>query len=96
MAQFRHFNGENELSGVHEGRDGKFYGYVSKTDLYFVQGEGWKGYVRVERKIEYKSNPSRHECDDRCMNATGRVMKCECSCGGKNHGRGSFICAEAA
>jgi hypothetical protein len=21
-----------------------------------------------------------------------QVMKCECKCGGKNHGRGSFIC----
>lgn len=46
-------------------------------------------WVPCNRKVEYKSSPSRHECDDRCMNATGRVMKCECKCGGKNHGRGS-------
>jgi hypothetical protein len=26
-----------------------------------------------------------HECDARCMASTGPV--CECSCGGKNHGR---------
>ena len=27
-----------------------------------------------------------HECGTRCTNATGFL--CECSCGGKNHGRG--------
>lgn len=91
----KHFNGETELKGVHE-RKGVLVGYVSKERLIFVSGIGWTGYVPVERTIEYKSNPSRHECDARCLNATGRVMKCECSCGGKNHGRGSFICAEVA
>ena len=50
----------------------------------------------VDRVITYKSNPSRHECDARCMNATGRTMNCECSCGGKNHGRGSLACAAVA
>jgi hypothetical protein len=25
------------------------------------------------------------------LNATGRTMKCECSCGGKNHGRGHAL-----
>jgi len=96
MAKIKHFNGTNELSGVHRKDDGKLYGYVSKDDLFFVAGEGWQGYVPVERSIEYKSNPSRHECDDRCMNATGRIMKCECACGGKNHGRGSFVCEGVA
>jgi hypothetical protein len=47
----------------------------------------------VTRSIFFKSNPSRHECDARCMNATGRTMNCECSCGGVNHGRGAFVCA---
>lgn len=42
----------------------------------------------VTRSIEYKSNPSKHVCDARCLNATGKVMKCECACGGKNHGKG--------
>lgn len=49
------------------------------------------GLVPVERVITYKSQPSRHECDARCMNATGRTMQCECACGGKNHGR--FSCS---
>ena len=47
---------------------------------------------QATRMIERKANPSRHVCDSRCVNATGRVMKCECACGGKNHGRGSFTC----
>lgn len=51
-------------------------------------------WVQCNRSVEYKSSPSRHECDARCMNATGRIMKCECACGGKNHGRG--FRAEAA
>ena len=46
----------------------------------------------VTRSIEFKSHPSKHECDARCLNATGRIMKCECSCGGKNHGKGAFSC----
>lgn len=50
----------------------------------------------VERVINFSNRPSRHECDARCMNASGRTMNCECSCGGKNHGRGSFTCEEAA
>lgn len=45
----------------------------------------------VTRKVMYKSFPSKHECDARCMNAKGRTMNCECSCGGKNHGKG-FSC----
>lgn len=51
-------------------------------------------YRPVDRVINYKSSPSLHECDARCMNASGRTMNCECSCGGKNHGRG--FRAEAA
>lgn len=89
MANMKYFNGDRELSGVHE-RDGKLVGYVSKSDLFFVEGQGWQGYSPVERRIEYKSNPSKHVCDARCMFATGRTMKCECSCGGKNHGNGGF------
>lgn len=51
---------------------------------------------QAERQIEYRSFPSKHVCDARCVNATGRVMKCECSCGGKNHGKGAFSCAPVA
>jgi hypothetical protein len=44
-------------------------------------------WVQCNRMVEYEASPSRHECDDRCMNATGH--ECECRCGGKNHGKGS-------
>ena len=94
MAKIKHFAGTAELQGVHH-RDGKLVGYVAKSDLFFVAGQGWQGYTAVERTVEYKSFPSRHVCDARCVNATGRIMKCECSCGGKNHGRG-FSAEEAA
>lgn len=45
--------------------------------------------LTVTRMIDYKRFPSRHECNARCLGgkATGT---CECSCGGKNHGRGMF------
>jgi len=45
----------------------------------------------VTRMVTYKSNPSKHVCDARCVNARGRTMNCECSCGGKNHGKGSTL-----
>ena len=45
------------------------------------------GWHPVTRKIEYKSRPSLHECDARCLNGQCNG-KCECRCGGKNHGKG--------
>lgn len=61
----------------------------------FVPGQGWNHgpVMPVQREIIFKSNPSKHDCDARCFNATGRTMQCECSCGGKNHGRGAFNCS---
>jgi hypothetical protein len=58
-------------------------------------GMKWSDAVPVTRVIQYKSFPSKHVCDARCMGATGKTMNCECSCGGKNHGRG-FNCEAAA
>lgn len=49
---------------------------------------------QVARKIERPSMPSQHECDGRCMSARG--FRCECSCGGKNHGRGAMLCEAVA
>jgi hypothetical protein len=68
------------------------------NDVYDREAHKWiRTYLPVTRVIEFKSNPSRHECDARCMFANGKIMRCECSCGGKNHGKGAFICtAEAA
>ncbi len=43
----------------------------------------------VTRKIDFKSFPSRHECNAKCLNGKHNGA-CECQCGGKNHGRGMF------
>lgn len=43
---------------------------------------GSRAPLPVTRSVTIKANPSRHECDARCMNATGRTMNCECQCGG--------------
>jgi hypothetical protein len=47
----------------------------------------------ITRSIERKSRPSNHKCDARCLHAKG--FRCECECGGKNHGRGNFMCEAA-
>jgi len=57
----------------------------------------WAGYPMsgareprpVTRKIEYKSQPSRHECNAKCLGGKATGI-CECKCGGQNHGRGMF------
>lgn len=36
------------------------------------------------RKVTFKSNPSLHVCNAKCMGATRHA--CECSCRGRNHG----------
>lgn len=58
---------------------------------------GWRdgAWVKVTRQVELKATPSRHRCDVRCLHATGRTMRCECACGGRNHGRGALVCSEA-
>ena len=93
MTAYRHFAGETQLTNVALRGAGK--GVLAGIDAANPptwNGKEWVGYVNVERSVAYKSNPSKHECDARCFDATGRVMNCECSCGGKNHGRGSFKC----
>lgn len=45
--------------------------------------------VQCDRMIERKSNPSLHKCGPRCLAAKGFL--CECSCGGKNHGKGESL-----
>ena len=100
MANIKYFSGDRELRSIqHDGsrstRPANFSGYPEGVEPVFVVGQGWTGRVSADRAVEYKASPSLHQCDDRCINATGRVMKCECSCGGKNHGRGAFMCEAA-
>lgn len=85
----RYFNGDQQLHRINVFGN-SVMGVPIGTEPLFVQGKGYTGYVKADRKVMYKEQaPSLHVCDDRCMNAKGRVMKCECSCGGKNHGRGT-------
>jgi hypothetical protein len=98
MAKFLYFNGLTELNPTSiqpQGRGfiGEPIGYVPTFDR--VAKKWVHNYLPVNRKVELKSFPSRHECDSRCTNATGRTMQCECSCGGKNHGKGAFMCEAA-
>lgn len=93
MAKFRYFadiDGQAiELTRVfHDG-------HVRTTAEHFIGITPAGAQVKATRAIEYKSFPSKHVCDARCTGATGRTMKCECSCGGKNHGRGAFNCETA-
>ena len=46
-----------------------------------------KGPFAVERKITFKSRPSLHVCNARCLNGR-HDGACECQCGGMNHGLG--------
>jgi hypothetical protein len=93
MANFKYFSGSAQLTNVYyDGR--KAYGRPEGVTPVWTAEKGWRGQdVRADRVIEYKSNPSKHKCDARCTNAKG--FKCECECGGKNHGAGNFICEAA-
>jgi hypothetical protein len=90
----RYFNGETELAfwggmkneefatrfpGVRGKRIDSFSRMVGKNEA--------GNLLPVERVINFKSNPSLHKCDGRCLHA--KRGNCECSCGGANHGRGS-------
>jgi len=97
MAKIKYYNGTTELIYVHPIKNEKFLaigGVMSKDNYYDcclrMAGCDPKDSVTVlpvTRKIEYKSNPSKHKCDARCVNAKGH--SCECSCGGQFHGSGN-------
>lgn len=99
----KYFNGEIELKGIGGMAKAKFAAAfpgvsglrMDSFDMLVGYADGSRVPLPVERRVHYKSFPSKHECDARCMNASGRTMNCECSCGGKNHGRGSFNCVAA-
>jgi hypothetical protein len=94
MAKVRYFSGTQELGSVHSEATSRFLaigGIKSKHNAFDSFSrmvgrpiDGPDAILPVTRKIFFKSNPSLHKCDARCMGATGH--DCECSCGGKNHG----------
>ena len=91
MANFRYFadiDGSTvQLTNVaHDG-------HISTKAHHFIGFTPDGAKVNATRAVEFKRNPSLHKCGPRCLNATG--FQCECSCGGKNHGKGAFYCAAA-
>ena len=44
--------------------------------------------VPLTRIIDYKKNPSLHECNAKCLGGKPNG-RCECRCGGANHGKGA-------
>jgi hypothetical protein len=105
MANIKHFSDWNgttvELAYIRQMKNAAF-----ATQFPGIKGRRcdsftmWVGATReaprdllpVTRVIEYKRNPSKHECNAKCLNGSARGA-CECRCGGKNHGAGSFVCA---
>lgn len=97
MAKIRYFNGDIELKNAHCVSNEEFLamgGIMSKHNFYSHQtrfvGHTMSGIDKVlpvTRKVILKSNPSKHKCNAKCINATGH--QCECECGGVNHGRGN-------
>ena len=61
----------------------KWIGYESKGALVNAT------YIPVVRIIEWKKTAEPHKCDSQCEDATGH--KCECSCGGANHGKNRYL-----
>ena len=93
VGTMKYFDGTTELFGPYPMRNEKFaelfgdvkisgprYDDFSKLVATDTDGE----LHAVRRSIYYKNRPSLHECNGRCMGATG--PNCECSCGGANHG----------
>ncbi len=80
ISTMRNDDFERLFPGIRGRRSDSFSRYVGYLD------NTSKHPVPVFRSIDYKRNPSLHRCDARCQHAKGH--SCECSCGGKNHGKG--------
>jgi hypothetical protein len=94
MAVFRYFAdlADGRIISSHDKADYD-QGGAKMPRIFDAESRTW---YRATRIVRRKSRPSQHECDARCMNASGRTMQCECACGGRNHGRGaSLVCHPA-
>lgn len=106
MANIKHFSGTSELVYIGQMDNAqfaaKFPGVRGVRVDSFKKMIGWTADKRhdsealpVERCITYKSFPSKHVCNAKCMG--GKINgTCECQCGGKNHGLGMFTALVAA
>lgn len=98
MAAFRYFsdfNGETiAITDIHGLDNAKFAelftgvnGKRSDSFQRFVGKDATGRLLPLTRSIERPGHSSNHKCDARCQNARGH--KCECACGGHNHGKGA-------
>lgn len=97
MANFRAFHGASRLANYRAMPVAEFlklFPGVRGINAGW-HGDRWVGWTAedtrttlpVDRLIEWKSNPSRHECNAKCL--SGKITgACECKCEGKNHGLG--------
>lgn len=107
MAQLRHFSDLNgntvRLDFVTAMPNDKFRAQWPNVkglrydgyQMWVGRQTGVKDYLPVTRRIDMKSNPSKHECNAKCLNGAHNG-RCECKCGGMNHGRGLFTSLIAA
>lgn len=70
------------VKGIRSDSFDMYVGLVSKDDRPGKDGKDW---LPVTRRIKYKTQPSLHECNAKCMGGK-HTGTCECRCGGKNHG----------
>ena len=49
--------------------------------------------IHGNRWVRMKKNPVLHKCDAKCRRAPITRLGCQCSCGGRNHGRERIQCA---
>jgi hypothetical protein len=98
MANMKHFYRDELLTRVEDMPNAEFAtrfpGTKGMRSDSFKMRVGYttdfRGPFPIQRVIEFKRFPSRHECNAKCMN--GHVNgTCECSCGGKNHGLGALL-----
>ncbi|WP_258570025.1 hypothetical protein [Burkholderia sp. MBR-1] len=96
MATIKYFHEDRELTSITSmpNREfaARFPGVKGRRYDSFNMTVGWcaatHAWLPVDRQIVYQDQPSRHACDARCLNANGKIMRCECACGGRNHGLG--------
>lgn len=107
-ASVKYFHRTTELENVNGMRIEEFARrFPGVKGIRFDSFQMWVGYPKgfngtsaeylaaalpVERRVSYKTRPSLHECNARCLNGR-HDGTCECQCGGRNHGLGSILAA---
>jgi hypothetical protein len=85
--QMRNAEFTTRFPGVKGFRCDGFCMYVGTVHKSGRAGPNGENLLPVTRRIKYKSSPSLHACNAKCMGGRSNGA-CECRCGGKNHGCG--------